>query len=64
MSNNDPKIFLSPPHTHETDSVQQASYLKGGPLLWILALYLHVNKKSDDDDTLFNLIVAMYVIEN
>ena len=30
--------------------VQQASYLEGGPLLWILPLYLHVNKKSDDDD--------------
>ena len=23
---------------------------KGGPLMWILPLYLHVNKKSDDDD--------------
>ena len=30
--------------------VLQASYLEGGPLLWILPLYLHVNKKSDDDD--------------
>ena len=30
--------------------VQQASYLEGGPLLWILPQYLHVNKKSDDDD--------------
>ena len=30
--------------------MQQASYLKGGPLLWILPLYLHINKKSDDDD--------------
>ena len=30
--------------------VQQASYLEGGPLYWILPLYLHVNKKSDDDD--------------
>ena len=30
--------------------VQQASYLEGGPLMWILSLYLHVNKKSDDDD--------------
>ena len=29
--------------------MQQASYLEGGPLLWILPLYLHVNKKSDDD---------------
>ena len=23
---------------------------KGGPLLWILPLYLYVNKKFDDDD--------------
>ena len=23
---------------------------RGGPLLWILPLYLHANKKSDDDD--------------
>ena len=28
----------------------QASYLEGGPLLWILPLHLHVNKKSDVDD--------------
>ena len=26
--------------------VQQASYMEGGPLLWIL----HVNQKYDDDD--------------
>ena len=30
--------------------MQQASYLEGPPLMWMLALYLHVNKKSDDDD--------------
>ena len=30
--------------------VQQARYLEGGQLLWILPLYLHVNQKSDDDD--------------
>ena len=30
--------------------VQQASYLEGSPLMWMLPLYLHVNKKSDDDD--------------
>ena len=30
--------------------MQQASCLEGGPLLWILPLYLHVNKKSDDVD--------------
>ena len=30
--------------------VQQASYLEGGPLVWMLPLYLHVNQKSDYDD--------------
>ena len=30
--------------------VQQSIYLEGGPLLWILPLYLHVDKKYDDDD--------------
>ena len=30
--------------------MQQASSWKGNPLLWILPLYQHVNKKSDDDD--------------
>ena len=32
--------------------MQQASYLEGAPLMWMLPLYLHVNKKSivDDDD--------------
>ena len=29
--------------------VQQASYLEGGPLVWMLPLYLHVNQKSDYD---------------
>ena len=29
--------------------VQQASYLEGGPLLWMLPLYLHINQKSDYD---------------
>ena len=27
--------------------VQQASYLEGGPVMWMLPLYLHVNQKSD-----------------
>ena len=27
--------------------MQQASYLEGGPLVWMLPLYLHVNQKSD-----------------
>ena len=30
--------------------MQQASYLEGGPLMWMLPLYLHVNEKSDDED--------------
>ena len=30
--------------------VQQANYLEGGPLMWMLPLYLHVNQKSDYDD--------------
>ena len=30
--------------------MQQASYLEGRPLMWMLPLYLHVNQKSDDDD--------------
>ena len=30
--------------------MQQASYLEGGPLMWMLPLYLHVDKKSNDDD--------------
>ena len=29
--------------------VQQASYLEGGPLMWMLPPYLHVNQKSDYD---------------
>ena len=30
--------------------VQQASYLEGGPLVWMLPLYLYINQKSDYDD--------------
>ena len=30
--------------------MQQASYLEGGPLMWMLPLYMHINQKSDDDD--------------
>ena len=29
--------------------MQQASYLEGGPVMWMLPLYLYFNKKSDDD---------------
>ena len=31
-------------------SMQQASYLEEGPLMWMLPLYLHFNKKFSDDD--------------
>ena len=33
-----------------------ANYLEGGPLMWMLPLYLHVNQKSidEDDDDLFD----------
>ena len=30
--------------------LQQASYLEGGPLMWMLPLYLHINQKSDYND--------------
>ena len=29
--------------------VQQASFLEGGPLMWMLPLYLHIYQKSDHD---------------
>ena len=34
--------------------VQQASYLEGGSLVWMLPLYLHVNQKSDYDDMMIS----------
>ena len=30
--------------------MQQASYLEGDPLMWMLPLYLPINQISDDDD--------------
>ena len=42
--------------------MQQASYLEGGPLVWMLPLYLHVNQKSDyDDDTNFRSSLLVYL---
>ena len=43
------------PHDRDTwrsgmRSTMHAASQEGGPLLWIYSLYLHVNKKSDDDD--------------
>ena len=30
--------------------MQLASYMEGGPLMWMMPLHLHVNQKSDYDD--------------
>ena len=30
--------------------VQQASYLEGSPLMWMMLLCLHINLNADDDD--------------
>ena len=38
--------------------VQQASNLEGGPLMWMLPLYLHVNQKSDYDDMRENFMLS------
>ena len=35
--------------------VQQASYMEGGPLMWMLPVYLHVIQKSGDDDNHVNI---------
>ena len=37
-------------HMWDLPCMQQASYLEGGPLMWMLPLYLHVNQTSDNDD--------------
>ena len=39
--------------------VQQASYLEGGPLMWMLPLYLHVNQKSDYDMMIWQHLCGM-----
>ena len=36
--------------------VQLASYLEGGPLMWMMPLDLHVNQKSDYDDMMRSTI--------
>ena len=36
--------------------VQQANYLEGGSLMWMLPLSLHVNQKSDYDIWYYDLI--------
>ena len=52
------KLSAINPHDRDTwrsgvrSAMHAASKLtwKGGPLLWILPLYLHFNQQSDDDD--------------
>ena len=45
-------LMIETPRDLEWDlpCVQLASYLEGGPLMWILSLNLHVNQKSSEDD--------------
>ena len=38
---------------------QQASYLEGGPLVWMLPLYLHINQKSNYDDDMIWLLASL-----
>ena len=41
-------------------TIRRPRMKKGGPLLWIWPLYLHVNQKSDDDDELFSKKTSRY----
>ena len=44
--------------------VQQASYLEGGPLEWMLPLHLHFNQKSDYDDILWlNVWECIFILK-
>ena len=40
---------------------QQASYLEGGPLVWMLPLYLHINQKSDYDMIYDMIDIYIYI---
>ena len=60
------KLSAIDPHDRDTcrsgvrSAMRAASqYLEGGPLLWILPLYLHINQKSDDDDDDDQLMMMM-----
>ena len=45
------KLLAINPHDRNMwRSGEQAGYLEGGPLMWMLPLYLHINQKSDYDD--------------
>ena len=47
--------------------MQLASYLEGGPLMWMMPLHLHVNQKSDYDmivDVKVQIIEAVFLIRS
>ena len=48
---------LSAINPHDRDTWRSSQFLEGGPLLWIWPLYLHVNKKFDDD---FNFLLLSF----
>ena len=41
---------------------QQASYLEGGPLMWMLPLYLRVNQKPDYDK--MRLLIQIHILND
>ena len=61
------KLYAINPHDRHTwrSGVRsamhaQVSYLEGGPLMWMLPLYLHVNQKSDYDDMIWSFFNIIY----
>ena len=44
--------------------MQQASFLEGGSLMWMLPLYLHINQKSDYDDDMITWMLIIEYINN
>ena len=42
--------------------LQIASYLEGGPLMWMMPLHLHVNQKSDYDYMKLSVVSAQIQI--
>ena len=41
--------------------MQLASYLERGPLIWMMPLHLHVNKKSDYDMMILYIALQFYI---
>ena len=57
-------IDISGDKVRDLPCVQQASYLEGGPLMWMLPLYLHVNQKSNDDDEKIYFFLKTELLQN